>query len=522
MARRPIPMIEFDELCYRWQQGQSLSALARALGQSRQTVRKYVRQAIQAGLTRGGSEAERREVLAVLRAGRTRDSGAGAVQQRLAPYAERIQGWLAEPHMTLKQVWRLLQEQGLGVSYPSLKRFVRRHLPPSAPRVTVRLEVSPGRQAQVDFGQVRVRFAPETGTETWHRLWVFVMTLAYSRYRFVRFVERQDLASWLDCHVRAFEFFHGVPETGLLDNLKSGVVRPDRYDPKLNRGYQELEHHYGFVVDPAPVATPKYKGKVERAIPVVRQQLVAGRVYCDLAELNTQALRWCREGVGRVAHGTTQEAPLVRFERDEQVCLKPLPATPFDPPTWAECKVHPDHHIVFERSYYSLPTRYVGQQVWVRATRRLVEVFHQDALIKTHPRAPRAGTWVTDPSDYPSRAQAFLFAHPAYCQQKAEELGLYVAQMMEQILSSHALRHLRKAQALLRLADKYGAQRLDEACRHLLAFECTELKRLKRLLEQGLPSSTASPAAAAPALSPQALSFLHPPESFTAGEGVCP
>jgi transposase len=233
-------------------------------------------------------------VLTVLRAGRTRDSGAGAVQQRLAPQGARIQGWLAEPHLTLKQLWRLLQEQGLGVSYPSLKRLVRRHLPPAAPRVTVRLEGSPGRQAPVDFGQVRVRVARETGTETWHRLGVFVMTLAYRRYRFVRFVERQALASWLDCHVRAFEFFHGVPQTVWLDNLKSGVVRPDRSDPKLKCGYQELEHPYGVVVDPAPVATPQYK--VERAIPVVGQQWVAGQVYCDLAELNTQALRWCREG----------------------------------------------------------------------------------------------------------------------------------------------------------------------------------------------------------------------------------
>jgi hypothetical protein len=241
-----------------------------------------------------------------------------------------------------------------------------------------------------------------------------------------------------------------------------------------------------------------------------------------LAELNAQALRWCREGVGRVAHGTTQEAPRVRFERDEQACLKPLPATPFDPPTWAECKVHPDHPIVFERSYYSLPTRYVGQQVWVRATRHLVEVFWEEALIKTHPRAARRGTWVTDLSDYPPRAQAFLFAHPAYCRQKAEELGPHVAQRMEQILASHALRHLRKAQALLRLADTYGAQRLDEACGHLLAFECTELKRLKRLLEHGLPAENPSPAGVSPALSPQALGFLHPPESFAAGGEVRP
>ena len=161
------------------------------------------------------------------------------------------------------------------------------------------------------------------------------MTLSYSRHRFVRFVERQDVATWLDCHVRAFEFFHGVPATVLLDNLKAGVVRADLYDPTVNRAYAELERHYGFTVDPARVRSPQDKGKVERGVPVVRQQLVAGRVYRDLAELNARALSWCREDVGQTVHGTTQETPLARFEREEHAALRALPESPFDPPVWA-------------------------------------------------------------------------------------------------------------------------------------------------------------------------------------------
>ena len=115
--------------------------------------------------------------------------------------------------------------------------------------MTVRLESAPGQQAQVDFGLAQVSFADGQR----RRLWVFLMTLSYSRHRFVRFVERQDVATWLDCHVRAFEFFHGVPATVLLDNLKAGVVRADLYDPTVNRAYAELERHYGFTVDPARV-----------------------------------------------------------------------------------------------------------------------------------------------------------------------------------------------------------------------------------------------------------------------------
>lgn len=517
MARRSIPMIEIDEVFFRWQQRQTQAEIARGVGQSRQTVRKYLRLAKQFGLTRDGDDAQRAQVLAAVRAHLAAESGSspeGEAQQLLEPHAEQIEHWLGQDDMTMKQVWRLLRQRDVTVSYASVKRFIHHHFPIDPPRVTVRLETPPGRQAQVDFGQVHVCVG---GTR--RRLWAFVMTLAYSRHRFVRFIERQDLATWIDCHVRAFAFFGGVPETVLLDNLRAGVVRPDLYDPILNRAYGELERHYGFVADPARVATPRHKGKVERSIPVVRQQLVAGRDYADVADLNTQALRWCRDEVGAQPHGTTQEPPRVRFERDEKPALLPLPATAFDPPTWAEAKVHPDHHVVFQRSFYSVPTRYVGKHVLVRATHRLLEIFHNDELIKTHPRATRRATWVTDEADYPPSAQAHLFAHPQYCRSKAAELGVHVGRMVDTILADHALKNLRKAQAVLRLGDKYGPARLDEACQYLLAFDTTEIRRLKRVLEKGVPSLYQPKPETAPVPpSQQTLAFLHPPESFAAEE----
>ena len=101
-------------------------------------------------------------------------------------------------------------------------------------------------------------------------------------------------------------------------------------------------------------------------MPVVRQQLVAGRSYHDLADANEKALVWCRDEIGMVLNGTTHEAPRIRFERDEQSVLKELPQHRFEMPNWKECTVHPDHHVVFEKSYYSVPTRFVGKKVWVR------------------------------------------------------------------------------------------------------------------------------------------------------------
>lgn len=508
-------MIELDELLYRWQQGHNLSQIARSLGQSRQTVRKYLRLAETHGATRDGDQPQRSRVLADLKAAEGSASAQPSpTHQQLAPYQEQMRTWLAEPDMTMKQIWRLLKERGLTLSYASVKRYIRSSVAPVTPKVTVRLETPPGQQAQVDFGRVRVQIGA-----TLRQLWVFVLTLSFSRHRFVQFVERQDQATWLDCHVRAFDFFNGAPKTVLLDNLKAGVVRPDLYDPTMNRAYAELERYYGFVADPAKVATPQHKGKVERQIPVVRQQLIAGRRYRDLAELNDTALLWCRDQVGRQPHGTTGEPPMARFEALEQGTLLSLPAQPFDPPTWAEATVHPDHHLVFERSYYSVPTRYVGQTVWVRGTRKLVEIFCDDTLIKTHPRATRRGTWRSDEQDYPDSAKAFLLAHPTWCRKKAAELGSHVARMVETILADHAIRNLRKAQGVLRLADKYGPRRLDEACDYLLHFAATDLRRLKHVLDNGIPLYWKPQQEPRPAeLTQQALDFLHPPESFAAQE----
>ena len=192
----------------------------------------------------------------------------------------------------------------------------------------------------------------------------------------------------------------------------------------------------------------------------MRQQLVAGRQYRDLAEANEKALAWSMTGIGMEKHGTTHEEPVLRFERDERSCLIPLPVSRFETPLWKKCTVHPDHHVVFDKSYYSVPTRYVGKEVWVRGTFQLTEIFLDAVRIKCHARAHKAGTWRTDQNDYPEKAKAFLFAHPTWCRQQAETLGESVSLMVNQILAPHSLMNLRKAQAVLRLADRHGAESL--------------------------------------------------------------
>jgi hypothetical protein len=168
--------------------------------------------------------------------------------------------------------------------------------------------------------------------------------------------------------------------------------------------------------------------------------------------------------------------------------------------------------VVFDRAYYSLPTRYIGRKVWVRGTHNLVRIFSHHELIKTHRRARYPGERVTDLNDYPPEKLAYLMATPTYCRNKAAEYGPHTEQLIRAILSDHAMRNLRKAQGILRLAEKHGHEELEMACQRALLFGNYRYKSIKTILERGLSMPEDAPPQ--PPRSPLGESFLWPAASF--------
>lgn len=508
-------MNEVMEILYQWHQGAGIKGITRSLGYDRKTVRRYVHAGLDAGLKRGEPFPDEQELV-----GRLKDVLEKSAVVRQAPakeslglYRDEIANLLEEKDMTAKQVMRLLVERhALKVSYASVLRYIGDEFNLGKPEVTVHLETEPGDEAQVDFGYVGRMLDPESGKD--RKTWCFVMTLSHSRHRFVRFVFRQDSPTWIDCHIRAFEFFHGVVKWVVMDNLKSGVVKPDLYDPRIHRAYADLERHYDFAADPAGVRRPKHKGKVERSIPVVRKHLLAGRKFADIRDANERALTWCRFEIGNEPHGTTKLKPYDAFISEEKQYLKPLPKAPFDIPIWKECTVHPDHHIVFENSFYSLPTRFIGEKVWARGTSKTVQVFLNHQLIKTHSRTMEPGKWVTDKTDYPPEKLAYLMCTPASCLARAAEYGSQTQALIKEILKAGGHRAMRKAQAVLRLGLKWGAD-LEKASDKALSYGNTEYRSIRSMLEKGL-LSTEAPAASAD-LSDLGQSFLRE-SSYYSGE----
>jgi transposase len=487
MARRELRMEELVEVLYQWHQGRNISQIKRSLGLDRKTIRKYIELAQGCGLSRG------REIQPDLYYMRL----AGAIQRRLRTplvvsasfkrtllYQHLIGKLLKRRYMTPKQVFRILRrEHGYPLSYSSFKRYMNIKYP-KKPRGCLRIEVAAGEEAQVDFGTCGRMVDPRAGIP--RKAYIFVMVLSYSRHFYVEFVFDQGQRTWVQCHIHAFEFFGGVPERVVLDNLKSGVLKPHTYDPVFNRAYAECAKHYGFIIDPAKVRKGEHKGKVERRIPVVRQQFLTLYDLQNIREANERVSEWCVHGYGSEAHGTTKRKPYEVFKAEEQARLQGLPEERFDIPVWKEAKVHADHHLVFQRSYYSVPTRYIGKKVWVRGGLERVLIFYEGALIKSHGRASRPGSWVTDERDYPPEQSKYLLKPSSYYRQQASGYGKYVRQVVVLIMKERAYRNLRKVQALFRLGDIYGNEALNLTCQRCLYYYDYRMDTIRRILKKGL------------------------------------
>jgi transposase len=511
MAYRELGVIELREVWRRYSAGDGVRAIARGTGVDRKTLAKYVAAAIAVGLSRGApppTDAQLAEFARGLRG--TPGGRPAALPERLAPYQAQIAAWLADG-LRLTKIHRRLREQGVGVPYSSLHRFAQAHCGFGTPRVTVRVaDPPPGEAAEADFGRLGLWPDPATGTRRY--VYGLLVTLAFSRYAFLWVALRQDLPTVLAGLEAAWAFFPGVVRRLVVDNLKPVVTRADRYAPQIDRVFLEYAQHRGFLVDPAVPRHATGKPKVERGIPYVRQDFFRGEVFRDLDDMQARAVTWCRDLAGTRIHGTTRRAPRVVFETEEQSTLLPLGPEPFDPPTWAQCTVHPDHHIQFQRALYSVPTRYIGAAVDVRGDSRLVRIYLRGELIKLHPPQPPGGR-STDYTDYPTEQTPYAMRAPDACIHRATEVGPAVGQFVTVLLGgTFPWARLRQAQKLLRLAERYGAARVNAACARALAFDLVDVRRVEAIVRTALEHEP--PAHARGTVVPLPARFARPPRSF--------
>ena len=408
----------------------------------------------------------------------------------------------------------LLRRRNVQVPYSTLYRFAVKHCGFSdRRRVTVRkADCEPGELAEIDFGRLGLIPSPETGRR--RTAWALIVTLGHSRHLYVHTTFSQKIPDLIEGLEDAWSFFGGCVRRVVVDNLKTAITKADRYDPIFARTFEEYASYRGFAIDPAPPYMPTGKPIVERAVPYVRDNFFRGESWMDLDHLQREAVRWCLQSAGTRIHGTTRKRPLAVFENVEREQLLPLTRERYDPPTWAECKVHPDHHINFGKALYSVPTRYIRQQVWVRADSGLVRIYAEGLLIKTHPRQEPGGR-ATDYDDYPAELTPYALRDPQRIIRQATELSSDIGRFMEQLLSGTLpWTKIRQAQKLLRLTKKYGEHRVASACRRALAFELINVRRVESILLKDL-DQLELPIAQDATVIPIETRFLRSPRSFS-------
>jgi transposase len=475
-----LHMNHIRDLIHRLRVGESERRIAADMGMARPTVHKYHELAKAQGyLDKDAPLPDDATLQQVL--------GPGAQPPRhissVEPYAE-IVSTLLKQEVELVALWQRLRDTyGYTGSYSAVRRYVA-HLEPERKPSYTRVHTAAGEELQVDFGGVGQLFDPDSGRlRTAH---VFVATLCYSRHQYAELVFDQKVPTWINLHRRALESFGGVPQRIVPDNLKAAVIQALVYDPVLGEAYRQLALHYGCIISPTRPATPRHKGKVENGVHYVQRNFMAGQAFADIQCANRHLQAWIREVAGVRNHGTTHQAPLRLFQDVEQAALQPLPGEPFSLCEIRTAKVHPDCHVVVAGSYYSAPYTYVGQKLDVYVRDRVVELYQGQLLVATHVRSQAPGQWQTRLEHYPEHQAAYLERTPDVCRKQAARVGTATSAVVEALLAERPVDRLRAVQAILKLEETVGAQRLEAACARAVYYGDHRYRRIKEILNAAL------------------------------------
>jgi len=354
---------------------------------------------------------------------------------------------------------------------------------------TMRLDHKAGERAFIDYAGLTLSyFDIDTGEQ--REASVFVAALGASSYTYAEAQASQELSNWLLGHVRAFEYWSGVPELAVVDNLRSGVTSPCRYEPDVNPAYHDLAVHYGVAVLPARVLHPRDKPKAETAVQVVERWLMAPLRHERLVGLGAvnkalwERLVWLN---GReMKHIGKSRREL--FEELDQPALKPLPPTPFELGMWKIAKVAIDYHVQYDHHYYSVPYELIHETVDVRATDTVVEVFRKGVRMTSHARSRVRGGHTTLAEHMPKSHRQYLEWTPERVARWAGKIGPNTEQLAAEVMASreHPEQGFRSCLGIVRLSKDYPAERMEAAARRALDHGVLSYKGVKKILANGL------------------------------------
>jgi transposase len=348
-----------------------------------------------------------------------------------------------------------------------------------------------GEKLFVDFPGTQIPIYHPGSSEVAFHSELFVAVLGCSSYIYSEAVRSQELLYWVTAHVNTFEHLGGVPEIVVCDNLRSGVNRSHRYEPDMNATYSEMAEHFGVAIIPARAYRPRDKAKAESGVLVAERWIIArlrNEHFTSLAEANLKIrglVEWINARRFKKLDGSRKSL----FEALDRPALRPLPLTRYEFATWRKAKLGMDYHVEVRanRHYYSAPYRLVGEVVEIRLSASTVEIFYRHRRVASHVRSYRSG-YTTDPAHMPESHRRHASWTPSRVISWARQTGPSTAKLAEAIMAArpHPEQGFRSCMGIIRLGNRYGADRLEAACARALSVRSYRYRSVESILRAGL------------------------------------
>lgn len=473
-----------------------LQPIARSCAITVSTVHKYLKRAEGAGLSwplpEGWDEAK---VEATLFPRPQSNASSKKAARGLPDFAAVHEQLRSHKHVTLQLLWEEYQQANPdGYRYSRFCELYQRWR--SKLDVVLRQEHKAGEKMFVDWAGVTIPIHDRRSGAVWPAP-LFVATLGASSYTYAAAARDQQMESWLRVHAQAFEYFGGVPTLAVPDNAKTAVSRAHRYDPDLNPTYYNFALHYGFGIVPARPHQPRDKAKAENAVQVAERWIVAAlrhHKFFSLEDLHA-AIRELLMKLNHRPFRKRQGSRASVFESLDKPALKPLPMEPFDLSEWSRARVNIDYHVAFDSNLYSVPYNLVHEWVEIRSTPTTGELLHQGTRVASHLRSRGRGQGITNAEHRPKSHRAHLEWTPSRMIHWAEKIGLHTARLFERIMADkpHPEMGYRGCLGIIRLADKYSAERVEAAAQRALATGACRYKSIESILKNSLDQTPLSP-----------------------------
>ena len=466
----------------------SCRQIAQTLNIGKTTINYFSKKIKESGFTyKEISDLTDTDILELLNMGQSNQSDKYKNLSDKFPYFEKE---LKKKGVTVKILWEeYIAENPDGYSYSQFSHNFQ--IWRGSTKSTMRQEHKAGEKMFVDFTGKKL-YITEIKTSQKIPAEVFIAILGASNLTYVEALSSQEKKDFIKCVENSLWYFGGVPNAIVPDCLKAAVTKADKYEPEINRDFQDFAKHYNTVVLPTRPYSAKDKALVEGAVKIVYSWIFAklrNKEFYSIKELNCEIFKLLNEYNGKEMQRIKMSRTAL-FNEIEKDCLKPLPFDLFEYKMIAKLTVAFNYHIYLskDRHYYSVPFTYIKKRVEVRYTDNDVEIYHDNIRIASHKRVIKPNGYSTNPDHMPPNHRFYSEWSPERFLSWAEKIGEDVKVFIKNVLESkeHPEQAFKVSLGILNLSKTYGNVKLNKACKKGLYFNNFTLKFVRNILVNNL------------------------------------